>query len=198
MTDDRRTAVMLREIKRGKIRFGMAQKIHQACFDFLRHLRIIDDDIRLVRKEILRCRLHTALLTPRHRMSRHIVDGRRQNLMQPLIYISLCASRIGEDCTRLQIRQHALHHRYNLQDRWAEIHNIRIPDHSRKVRRSLIHRATFHCRAHRPLGAAKPRDIDVIAKRSLETESERAADESDPDDGELRPAHARRPTAGAI
>ena len=40
--------------------------------------------------------------------------------------------------------------------------------------------------------------MDVLTKRVLEREPERAADETDADDGKLCPVHARRPTAGAI
>ena len=118
--------------------------------------------------------------------------------MQCIVNIALCTARVGQDCTIFQIGQDFFHHRYDLQNRRAEINNIRSPDHRRKIRRGAVHRTTFHRCTHGLLGAAESRDIDLLTERILQTKSERSADEPDTDDGELRSAHTRRPTAGAI
>ena len=53
--------------------------------------------------------------------------------MQRLIDSALCAARIGQDRSIFQMGQYFLHHRNNLQDRWAEIDNISVSDNSIQI-----------------------------------------------------------------
>ena len=64
MADDRGTAVVLCEIKRRKAGTREAQNIHQTFLDLLRDGWIVNDDVRLMSKEILRRRRYVALSRP--------------------------------------------------------------------------------------------------------------------------------------
>ena len=148
MADDRGTAVVLCEIERRKSGTREPQNIHQTFLDLLRDGRVVDDDVRLMGKEILRRRRNTALFASRHRMSRDIVDIRRQDLMQLPVKFALRTSCIRQDRTALQVRQDPLYHRNNLEDGRAEVHNVRIPDNRRQIRPCIVHRTAVHRRTH--------------------------------------------------
>ena len=53
--------------------------------------------------------------------------------MQRIVYIALRASRICQNGTRLQIRQNPLDHRHNLQNRRAEVDDLRASDYEREI-----------------------------------------------------------------
>ena len=53
--------------------------------------------------------------------------------MQRIVYIALRASRICQNGTRLQIWQNPLDHRHNLQNRRAEVDDLRASDYGREI-----------------------------------------------------------------
>ena len=175
----------------------MAENRHQSLVRLGRRSRIFNDDIRLVHEEVGRSRLDAALLAPRHRMPRDVVDACRQDILDMLPQICLRASCIRQNGAFFEMRQDFFKHRHHLQHGRRQEDDVSIYDDRLHIGGRHVDGAAFQSKIHGFLRAAKSRDEDIIAELFLQAEPQGSADKTDADDCKLR-LHASRPMKRAM
>ena len=158
---------MLLYIEAQEVRLRMRKHRHQFLVRLGRRSRILDDDVSLVPEEVGGRRLDAALLAPRHRMARDVVDARGQNALDVLPKICLRASRIRQDRAFLEIRHDSFQHRRHLQHGRRQKHDVSTLDDFANVGRRHVDSAALYGKIHGLLRAAESRDEDVRSELLL-------------------------------
>ena len=148
VADHRSTAIMALHIEGGEVRPRQLDEICHPLIILRRRGRFLHEDVAFMAKKILVRRFDAALFLPRHGMAGDVVHPFGEPRRDFIPKIRLSAARIRHHRPLFQKRAHGFHHGHHLENRRAEVHNVRISHHRRHIRRRFIHRPAPERRLH--------------------------------------------------